>query len=298
MTAVPPGELLVEPSSPFLVGRRLQPGGDAATGELRVRNISPKPVEVHVRALPSNRDLDRVMRVEVSAGDRTISTGTLGDLRTWTRDGLALDDGEAGTLGLRAWLPEGGDAKPRGRDPRRHGRAAGRGAAMKRALRFARILALWAAIGLFGGVLLAIAIPLAFDARPLTVLSGSMEPTLQTGDVVVAKRVEPRDVRIGDVVTYRSPTRRLVTHRVRALHQSGERFVFVTKGDANNSTERWTLKPGDELSRSVYRIPMAGHVLSKTRLARRKARADRAATPPSCGIGSSEQIWRPGEATA
>ena len=82
--------------------------------------------------------------------------------------------------------------------------------------------------------------PLAFDARPLTVLSGSMEPTLQTGDVVVAKRVEPGDVRIGDVVTYRSPTGRLVTHRVRALHQTGERFVFVTKGDANNSTERWT----------------------------------------------------------
>ena len=53
MTAVPPGELVVEPSSPFLVGRGLQPGGDGATGELRVRNISPRPVEVQVRALPS-----------------------------------------------------------------------------------------------------------------------------------------------------------------------------------------------------------------------------------------------------
>ena len=54
------------------------------------------------------------MRVEVSAGERTISTGTLGEFRTWTRDGLTLDDGEKRTLELRAWLPEGGERNHEG----------------------------------------------------------------------------------------------------------------------------------------------------------------------------------------
>lgn len=168
---------------------------------------------------------------------------------------------------------------------------------MRPALRPARIFVLWAAIGLGGGLLLAIAAPLVFEARPLTVLSGSMEPTLHTGDIVVAKRIEPADVRIGDVVTYRAPKGRLITHRVRGMHRSGERFVFVTKGDANNSTERWTMQAGDELSRSVYRVPMAGHLLAKT-----GSREGKLAliVLPLLLLAAWEitRIWRPGEATA
>lgn len=156
---------------------------------------------------------------------------------------------------------------------------------MSRALRSLAMLGLWAAIGLGCGLLAAIAAPLAFDARPLTVLSGSMEPALNTGDVVVAKRIAPSDARIGDVITYRDPQGRLVTHRVRGMHRvrsraprSGavpelqtlnalggrDRFVFVTKGDANNAPERWTMAADGELSRAVYRVPLAGRVLSET----------------------------------
>ena len=37
-------------------------------------------------------------------------------------------------------------------------------------------------------LVLALTVPLAFDARPLTVLSGSMEPALMTGDVIVVRK--------------------------------------------------------------------------------------------------------------
>ncbi len=53
--------------------------------------------------------------------------------------------------------------------------------------------------------------------RSFTVLSGSMEPAISTGDVVVNERVGPLETRPGDVLTFRDPTRqgRLITHRLR-----------------------------------------------------------------------------------
>src|SRR3954453_20976374 len=102
-------------------------------------------------------------------------------------------------------------------------------------------LALHVALGFAGGLLLAIALPLAFGARPLVVLSGSMEPTLATGDVVVVKRGGPQQAHVGDVVTFRNPEGSLVTHRVRSVRRQGHRFALVTKGDANNASERWTM---------------------------------------------------------
>jgi signal peptidase I len=117
--------------------------------------------------------------------------------------------------------------------------------------------------GFIAGIVLALLVPLAFDARPLTVLSGSMEPALRTGDVTVVQRIAPLDARPGDVVTFLDPEHegRLITHRVRRMHVRGEQVGFVTRGDANNVSERWQVSAGGEISRVVYRIPELGHVL-------------------------------------
>jgi signal peptidase I len=163
--------------------------------------------------------------------------------------------------------------------------------------RAARILLLYVALGLAGGLLLAIALPLAFGARPLVVLSGSMEPTLATGDVVVVKRVSPQQARIGDVVTYRNPEGSLVTHRVRSVRRRGDRFELVTKGDANNASERWTMEADGELSRAVYRVPLAGRLLART-----SSREGKLAliVAPLLLLGGWEirRIWRPRESAA
>ena len=123
---------------------------------------------------------------------------------------------------------------------------------------------LWTVAGLAAGVALAMLVPLAFHGRPLTVMSGSMEPAINTGDVVVAREIAPLDARRGDVVTFRDPERGglLVTHRVRSMSRSGDKVVFVTKGDANNSSERWRVGTNDKISRTMYRIPALGRVLA------------------------------------
>jgi signal peptidase I len=126
----------------------------------------------------------------------------------------------------------------------------------------------WVVAGLVAGLVAALVVPLAFGARPYTVLSGSMQPVIAAGDLVVAQRVSPSDVRLGDVVTFEDPARgnRLTTHRVGGIRREGAKFEFVTKGDANNATERWRVASGGDLGRVSYRIPWIGNV---TVLARR-----------------------------
>jgi signal peptidase I len=117
------------------------------------------------------------------------------------------------------------------------------------------------------GIALALAAPLAFDARPLVVLSGSMEPALGTGDVSVVRSIAPLDARPGDIVTFRDPdnAERLITHRVRAMRAQGDAVVFRTRGDANNVSERWRVPASGEIGRVIYRIPKLGWVLSYAR---------------------------------
>lgn len=121
----------------------------------------------------------------------------------------------------------------------------------------------FAVAGFVLGIALALAVPLAFDARPLVVLSGSMEPTLGTGDVTVVQRIAPLQARPGDIVTFRDPgnQNRLVTHRVRSMRVRGDRVTFVTRGDANNVSEHWAVSANGEISRVVYRIPELGRLL-------------------------------------
>ncbi len=138
------------------------------------------------------------------------------------------------------------------------------------ALRLARGLArfvAFTAVGLVVGIGAALLVPFAFDARPLVVLSGSMEPALDTGDVTVVRSIAPMDARPGDIVTFRDPAdaERLITHRVRSMTVEGNAIQFVTRGDANNVSERWRVAADGEIGRVLYRVPELGWVLNYAR---------------------------------
>jgi signal peptidase I len=123
-------------------------------------------------------------------------------------------------------------------------------------------LAGWAALAVGVAMALAIAGPLAFGDHPHTDLSGSMEPAISPGDVVVDEQIAPSEARVGDVVTFRDPEDqgKLLTHRVVAVRRAGSHFWFVTKGDANDSRERWRVATGGEIGRVLYTVPWVGHV--------------------------------------
>ena len=70
---------------------------------------------------------------------------------------------------------------------------------------------------------------------PLVVVEGnSMLPTLYSGDLVVIYKPRPQDIRMGDIVVYRSPlTGRLVIHRVIEINKCDNSYCYITKGDNN-----------------------------------------------------------------
>jgi signal peptidase I len=121
----------------------------------------------------------------------------------------------------------------------------------------------------FAGFALAIAaaatLPTLFGFQSFAVLSGSMEPAIGTGDVVVVQKIAPLDAKIGDVVTFRSPEDpgKLVTHRATSIEASGETVTFVTKGDANTGVERWSIAAGGTIGKVEYRIPKLGYVTNR-----------------------------------
>ena len=123
-------------------------------------------------------------------------------------------------------------------------------------------LAGWAVLAAGVALALAIAGPLAFGDRPHTDLSGSMEPAISPGDVVIDEQIPPTAARVGDVVTFRDPEDqgKLLTHRVVKVRRAGSHFWFVTKGDANNTRERWRVAAGGEIGRVLYTVPWVGHV--------------------------------------
>jgi signal peptidase len=130
-------------------------------------------------------------------------------------------------------------------------------------VRLTATLALWIALGLLTGIALAIAAPKLLGGGSLTVVSGSMEPAIHTGDIVLTERIAPLEARVGDVITFKSPEHddRLVTHRIREITVEGNEVSFVTKGDAVNALERWSVPIDGTIARPKFRLWKLGYPL-------------------------------------
>ena len=122
---------------------------------------------------------------------------------------------------------------------------------------------LWTVGGLLFGICMAVTIPFFFGVKSLTVLSGSMEPTIEVGDIVVVRQIPAAEARVGDVVTFRDPgdRDRLITHRVRRISVADGAVSFETKGDANTSVEEWDIAKDGTIGLVMYRVPKLGYVL-------------------------------------
>ena len=133
-------------------------------------------------------------------------------------------------------------------------------------MKLARTFAWWSVLGVVVGLVALVSVPRLLGVTPYTVLSGSMRPALGVGDVVLSERTAPLDARPGDVVTFKDPSRHgeLVTHRVESMRRTGDEVTFVTKGDANDAPERWTVAVDGSIGRATIRIPKVGYVLQWT----------------------------------
>lgn len=103
--------------------------------------------------------------------------------------------------------------------------------------------------------------------RAFIVQSGSMEPTIQTGSLIVTQRVNPHDLKEQDIVTFIRPdnTQEFVTHRILSISKPEDVPLFKTKGDHNDTADNWTLVGGGVVGKVVQIIPHLGYAMSFVR---------------------------------
>ena len=101
--------------------------------------------------------------------------------------------------------------------------------------------------------------------RTSTMLTGSMEPGISPGDVVVTVPKPASEVEVGDVISYHIPVEdhRVETHRVvKVLHQRDGSIAIRTQGDANENVDPWTATlEGDEVWEMKAVVPKLGAVI-------------------------------------
>jgi signal peptidase len=137
-----------------------------------------------------------------------------------------------------------------------------------------------------------VALPNVFGYRALTVVSGSMEPTLETGSVVIDDVISPLEARPGDILTFNDPERnRMLTHRLRSMRVQGGMAHMVTQGDANDAPERWSVPVKGEVGRVAYHLPKLGYL--RAFISRREVRLGLLGVVFLIGALVLVDLWRP-----
>jgi len=131
----------------------------------------------------------------------------------------------------------------------------------------------WLVRGVMGVALLAFLLlavgPHVLGYRTMTMLTPSMSPGIDPGDVTVVTPIAMSEVAEGMVITYHKPVEdhALVTHRVVSVVAGPDGSVQVqTKGDANTAIDPWvaTLQ-GDTAYEVRAVIPELGHLIQALR---------------------------------
>ena len=104
---------------------------------------------------------------------------------------------------------------------------------------------IWFAVGLF-------------PVHPTTVISGSMRPTLDVGDVVIIAKVSTDNVNPGDIIQFRESEGVTTVHRVVEIREIEGQTVFITQGDANSEPDFNPVIPANVVGKAIFEIPKIG----------------------------------------
>lgn len=119
----------------------------------------------------------------------------------------------------------------------------------------------WGKMGIF---FLVLAIIISFflgllPVAPVAVATGSMEPAIQVGDVVIVCRADPDKLQVGDIIRYRCDGYTVI-HRIVARQDGvdGQALSFTTQGDSNNGPDTAPVSPEQVMGKVVLTVPKVG----------------------------------------
>lgn len=99
---------------------------------------------------------------------------------------------------------------------------------------------------------------------PLSVVTDSMAPTFQAGDLIIIRSCDPASLKEGDIVTFHTIINNefaLNTHRIAEIQGQADARSYVTKGDNNDIADIHMITDGDIVGKYVARLPHFGRVV-------------------------------------
>ncbi len=115
------------------------------------------------------------------------------------------------------------------------------------------------------GLFLASMLPIPGNIEIKIVKSGSMEPTILTGSIVVVKPAA--SYAKGDIVTFGEDTKQQIptTHRIIDIQGDFSSLSYITQGDANEEKDPQPITQRDIIGKVVFWVPYMGYVLDFAR---------------------------------
>ena len=103
-------------------------------------------------------------------------------------------------------------------------------------------------------------VPNVAGTLPLIVLTDSMYPVIESGDLIICHTEDAENIQVGDMIAFFDPAGNgtsIVTHRVVEVTELEGKLAWKTKGD-NNNTEDRLLVPADKLVAEYEGLRLAG----------------------------------------
>lgn len=95
--------------------------------------------------------------------------------------------------------------------------------------------------------------------EPYTVLSPSMEPKYPTGSLIYVVDVNPKDLKVKDVITFKLTNSTTATHRIIEIVNEKGVTAYRTKGDNNNTPDGALVSSDAVIGKTVFCIPLLGY---------------------------------------
>lgn len=98
---------------------------------------------------------------------------------------------------------------------------------------------------------------------PLIVLTDSMYPEIESGDIIICSTAKAEDIKEEDVISFFDPAGNgtsIVTHRVIEIIEEDGKILFRTRGDNNNIEDKEPVPAENLVGTYQMRIPGAGHI--------------------------------------
>ena len=100
----------------------------------------------------------------------------------------------------------------------------------------------------------------ASSLKIFEVISGSMEPTIRKGSIVLTTKRQ--EYKVGDIATYKITGGDIaVTHRIINIFKEHEMYFFTFKGDNNANEDPYSVSEKEIIGKVIGTFPYVGNIL-------------------------------------